>query len=103
MAVDIRVGSPTFGRWTAVVLEESVPRLLWVPPGFAHGFCVLSRVADVIYKCTDLYDPADDRGILWSDASIGIRWPVSDPITSEKDRSYALLDPSRPDLPRYTG
>jgi len=102
VAVDIRVGSPTFGRWTSVVLEESTPRLFWVPPGFAHGFCVLSPVADVIYKCTDLYDAADDRGVLWSDASLGIPWPVSNPITSGKDRSYAPLDRRRDDLPLYT-
>ena len=101
VAVDIRVGSPTFGRWTAVTLSADDPRYFWIPPGFAHGFCVLSPVADVIYKCTAVYSAADDRGVLWSDERIGIDWPVLDPITSEKDRRYARLDPSRPDLPRY--
>jgi len=102
VAVDIRVGSPTFRRWTAVVLEEDSPRFLWIPPGFAHGFCVLSPVADVIYKCTDVYDASDDRGILWSDADVGIPWPVSDPVMSEKDRRYSALTASRTDLPVYS-
>jgi dTDP-4-dehydrorhamnose 3,5-epimerase len=101
VAVDIRIGSPTFGRWTGVVLTDGAPRSLWVPPGFAHGFCATSPLADVIYKCTDVYDAADDRGVLWSDPSIGIPWPVAAPITSGKDRTYALLDPNRSDLPIY--
>jgi len=101
VAVDIRVGSPTFGRWTAVTLSGDEPRYLWVPPGFAHGYCVVSPVADVLYKCTDLYDPSDDHGVLWSDERVGISWPVRDPLTSPKDRRYAGLDPSRTDLPRY--
>ena len=102
VAVDIRVGSPTFGRWTAVTLSGDEPRYLWIPPGFAHGFCVLSRVADVLYKCTEVYASTDDRGVLWSDERIGIAWPVRDPRTSPKDQQYAGLDPNRPDLPRYT-
>ncbi len=101
VAVDIRVGSPTFGRWTAATLSGDEPRYLWIPPGFAHGFCVLSPVADVIYKCTEPYVADDDRGVLWSDQRIGIVWPVSEPLASPKDQRYAGLDPSRPDLPRY--
>lgn len=101
VAVDIRVGSPTFGRWVGLTLSGDAPRYVWIPGGFAHGFCTLSPVADVIYKCTDLYVPEDDRGVLWSDESIGISWPVSDPILSPKDQRYAGLDPSRVDLPRY--
>lgn len=101
VAVDIRVGSPTFGRWTAVTLSGDVPRYFWIPPGFAHGFCVLSSSADVIYKCTDVYIAEDDRGVLWSDERIGVPWPLRDPITSPKDQRYARLDPARADLPRY--
>ena len=101
VAVDIRVGSPTFGQWTGVTLEEGAPRYMWIPAGFAHGFCTLSPVADVIYKCTDVYVPSDDHGVLWSDTTIGVRWPVTDPITSAKDREYLGLDAGRPDLPRY--
>lgn len=102
VAVDIRVGSPTFGRHTSVTLDERTPRYVWIPPGFAHGFCALTPVADVIYKCTDVYVPTDDHGVLWSDASLGIEWPVSEPLTSPKDRQYAGLDPRRADLPRYS-
>ena len=102
VAVDIRIGSPTFGRWTGVTLDGDVPMYVWIPIGFAHGFCTLSPVADVIYKCTELYDPADDRGVLWSDERIGITWPVRDPITSPKDRQLVGLDPARQDLPRYS-
>jgi dTDP-4-dehydrorhamnose 3,5-epimerase len=101
VAVDIRVGSPTFGRWTGLTLSGDAPRYMWIPAGFAHGFCTLSPVADVIYKCTALYDPQDDRGVLWSDASIGIAWPTPDPILSPKDQRYAGLDPTRADLPWY--
>jgi len=102
VAVDIRVGSPTFGRWAGVTLDGDAPRYLWIPPGFAHGFCTLSPVADVIYKCTALYDPGDEHGVIWSDKIIDISWPVRDPILSPKDQLYAGLDPTRADLPRYT-
>jgi dTDP-4-dehydrorhamnose 3,5-epimerase len=101
VAVDIRVGSPTFGRYAAVTLCADTPRFLWVPPGFAHGFCVMSESADVVYKCTELYRPEDERGVLWSDPGIGIEWPVSDPLLSDRDRQYAVLDAARVDLPRY--
>jgi dTDP-4-dehydrorhamnose 3,5-epimerase len=102
VAVDIRVGSPTFGRWTGVTLSGDAPRYLWIPAGFAHGFCTLSPVADVIYKCTELYAPADEYGVRWSDPTIGITWPVRDPLLSPKDLRLAALDPARADLPRYS-
>ena len=103
VAVDIRRGSPTFGRWTATTLSESRPRYLWIPPGFAHGYCTVSPTADFLYKCTALYDAADDRGVLWSDPRIGIEWPIAEPLLSPKDRRYAGLDEGRDDLPTYAG
>jgi dTDP-4-dehydrorhamnose 3,5-epimerase len=99
VAVDIRRGSPTFGKWYGTVLSEAQPRYLWIPPGFAHGFCTLSAVADFAYKCTDVYVPDDDRGVLWSDPSIGIDWPITDPLLSDKDRRMPPLSTSRDDLP----
>jgi dTDP-4-dehydrorhamnose 3,5-epimerase len=82
VAVDIRLGSPHFGEWFGTELDDENLASLWIPPGFAHGVCVLSDVADVIYKCTTLYDPADDRGILWNDPAVGIEWPVESPFVS---------------------
>ena len=99
VAVDIRQGSPTFGKWTAVTLSESRKQLLWIPPGFAHGFCVPSGEAELQYKCTDLFDPQDDSGVSWCDPALGIPWPVENPILSEKDRRLPLLAQAR--LPRY--
>ena len=101
VAVDIRRGSPTFGRWYGTVLTEDEPRYLWIPPGFAHGFCTLSDTADFVYKCTDVYVGEDDRGVLWSDPSIGIEWPVSNPLLSEKDQRMPPLSDARTDLPEY--
>ena len=101
VAVDIRVGSPNFGRWTGVQLDDENLRSLWIPPGFAHGFCVLSDEVDVVYKCTTHYDAADDRGVAWNDSRIGIDWPVSDPVISEKDRKWVGLSETRADLPRF--
>jgi dTDP-4-dehydrorhamnose 3,5-epimerase len=101
VAVDVRVGSPTFGHWTGVQLDDENLRSLWIPPGFAHGFCVLSDVADVIYRCTTLYDPADDRGVSWNDPRIGIDWPAREPIVSLKDQKWDGLDETRGDLPRF--
>lgn len=102
VAVDIRVGSPTFGRWTGVTLSADAPRCMWIPPGFAHGFCALSAVADVTYKCTDVYHAEDDRGVLWNDPTIGIQWPIRDVLLSPKDQRHAPLDPTRRDLPSYS-
>lgn len=101
VAVDIRVGSPDFGRWYGAELDDDNLASLWIPPGFAHGFCVLSDVVDVIYKCTTLFDSADDRGIAWNDPRIGIEWPVPDPIISDKDWRHDGLSESRADLPRF--
>ena len=101
VAVDIRAGSPTFGKWTGVQLDDDNLRSLWIPPGFAHGFCVLSDEADVIYKCTTLYDVADDYGVAWNDASIGIDWPVRNPVISGKDQKWVGLSDTRSDLPRF--
>ena len=101
IAVDIRIGSPTFGRWTGVELTDENLRSLWIPPGFAHGFCVLSEIADVLYKCTTVYDPSDDYGVAWNDPAIGIEWPVASPVVSAKDAAWGALSEEREDLPRY--
>lgn len=91
VAVDIRKGSPTYGRWVFAELSEDDHTMLWVPPGFAHGFCVLSDGADVLYKCTEEYAPELDRGIRWDDPDLAIPWPVKEPIVSEKDRAWPNL------------
>ena len=102
VAVDIRSGSPNFGQWTAVLLSEENKRQMFVPAGFAHGFCVLSEAADVIYKCTDFYAPEDEGGILWSDSTIAIDWPVSEPLLSERDEQLPGLAAIPPEhLPKY--
>ena len=85
VAVDIRRGSPTFGRWVGVRLSGENFQQLYVPRGFAHGFCVLSEVVHVEYKCTDFYDAADEIGLAWNDPDVGIEWPIRDPIISDKD------------------
>ena len=85
VAVDIRANSKTFGKWEAVILSEHNKLQFWVPPGFAHGFVVLSDIADFEYKCTDFYDSTDEGSILWSDPDLGIQWPVQNPIISAKD------------------
>jgi dTDP-4-dehydrorhamnose 3,5-epimerase len=91
VAVDIRKGSPTFGKWTGAYLSDENKQQIYVPEGFAHGFVVLSEFADVIYKCTDFYAPGDERGIYWADPSIAINWPIKDPILSDKDRECPRL------------
>ena len=91
VAVDIRQGSPTFGRWVGVTLSEDNHRQLYIPPGFAHGFCVLSDPADFLYKCTDFYHPEDEGGVLWCDPDLAIAWPVAAPMLSEKDKLYPRL------------
>ena len=98
-AVDVRRGSPTFAKWFGVELNDENLFSLWIPEGFAHGFCVLSDVADVIYKCTVPYEADDDRGVAWNDPSIGINWPVDNPLLSAKDSAYDRLSPDRNDIP----
>lgn len=91
VAVDLRVDSPTFGQYESVILSGENHIQFYVPPGFAHGFVVLSDTADFQYKCTDYYDPTDEGGILWNDPEIDIKWPVSNPILSEKDSKQPTL------------
>jgi len=85
VAVDIRTNSPTFGKWVGVSLSENHPRQLFLPEGFAHGFCVISQYAIVHYKCTNFYDPGDNCGIIWNDPDIAIDWPIEKPIVSQRD------------------
>lgn len=102
VAVDIRRGSPTFGQSASVMLTAGNHRHFWVPEGFAHGFCVVSEFATFTYQCTALYDPKADAGIRWNDAALGIDWPVSDPLLSDKDRQTPLLaDVPSERLPSY--
>ena len=94
VAVDLRRSSKTFGRWFGVELSAANKRIFWVPPGFAHGFLVLSETADFQYKCTEYYSPSDDRGIRWNDPDVGIEWPITDgiePRLSEKDDAAPFL------------
>src|SRR5262245_50236043 len=103
VAVDIRVGSPTFGQWVSVLLSESNHRQLYVPEGFAHGFCVTSERALCVYKCTDFYAAEAEGGVLWNDPDLAIEWPVQTPLVSPKDERYPLLrELAQERLPRYT-
>ena len=86
VAVDIRFGSPTFGKWFGTFLSAQNKKQMYIPVGFAHAFCVTSEVAEFEYKCTDYYSPKDERGILWNDPDLAIDWPVTEPILSEKDK-----------------
>ena len=101
VAVDVRRGSPTFGRWVGVTLSADNFRQCYVPPGFAHGFAVVSPIAQVEYKCTDLYDPASEVGIAWNDPALAISWPVSAPILSDRDRLNPTLAELSHLLPAY--
>lgn len=91
VAVDIVSTSPTFGQYVGVELNDENHRQLWVPPGYAHGFCVLSDVADFQYKCTDFYYPEDEGALLWNDPDVKIPWPIEQPLLSEKDRNNPTL------------
>jgi dTDP-4-dehydrorhamnose 3,5-epimerase len=91
VAVDIRRSSPHFGQWFGVKLTSENYKQLYIPPGFAHGFCVLSSAAEMAYKCTALYKPAEDASVLWNDSDIGIDWPIGDPILSPKDAAAPRL------------
>lgn len=92
VAVDIRPDSQTFGEWEAVILSDKNKKQFWIPPGFAHGFLVLSDIADFEYKCTDYYDPSDEGSILWNDPDLNISWPTENPILSTKDLNASSLD-----------
>lgn len=102
VAVDVRVGSPTFGQHVSQRLDAERKNQLWVPPGFAHGFCVLEAPALFVYKCSDLYRPENELTVLWSDPDLGVEWPLDEPRLSDKDRRGERLrdiDPAR--LPRF--
>jgi dTDP-4-dehydrorhamnose 3,5-epimerase len=86
VAVDLRRGSPTFGRWHGLNLSSDNKLQFYIPPGFAHGFAVLSETALFQYKCTDLYSPSDEATLLWNDPEVGIKWPIAEPLLSDKDR-----------------
>jgi dTDP-4-dehydrorhamnose 3,5-epimerase len=105
VVVDIRQGSPTFGKWHGEVLSAENHRQLYVPAGFAHGFCVVDETAEVLYKCSDYYSgPADQRGVLWSDPGLAIEWPTSSPVVSEKDQKLLPLAQLGPEmLPTFGG
>jgi dTDP-4-dehydrorhamnose 3,5-epimerase len=89
--VDLRKDSPTYKRWLGMEISEENNRMLFIPPGFAHGFVTLSEVAHLLYKCTEEYDPVLDAGVRWNDPDIGVKWPVRDPIVSDKDKSLPFL------------
>ncbi|MEO8216288.1 MAG: dTDP-4-dehydrorhamnose 3,5-epimerase [Acidobacteriota bacterium] len=91
VAVDIRRGSPHFGKWVSCELSAGNRRQLWIPPGFAHGFCLLTPEAEMVYKCTEPYDGESDRGIIWNDPEIGVAWPLTEPILSAKDAALPRL------------
>ena len=102
IAVDIRMGSPNFGKWVSVLLSGENHAQLYIPKGFAHGFVVRSESADFLYKCSDYYDGPDDRGVLWNDPGLAINWDTASPIISEKDQRYLSLSQIPHDqLPRY--
>lgn len=104
VAVDIRVGSPTFGRYVGASLSEANHHQLYIPPGFAHGFCVVSKEAVFSYKCTDFYSPGSEGGVLWNDPEIGIEWPIREPVLSAKDEQFMpLREIPQERLPVYEG
>ena len=91
VAADIDPASPTYGQWVGVELSAENFRQIYVPPGYAHGFCVVSDVAQVEYKCTDFYDPADEGGVMWNDPVLGVAWPIAVPILSARDQAHPPL------------
>jgi dTDP-4-dehydrorhamnose 3,5-epimerase len=91
VAADVDPASPTFGRWVGVTLSDQNHRQLWIPPGYAHGFVVLSELADVEYKCTDYYDAKSEAGVIWNDPDLDIAWPIENPTLSEKDKRLPKL------------
>jgi dTDP-4-dehydrorhamnose 3,5-epimerase len=102
VALDIRRGSPTFGRWASAVLSEENKRQIYVPGGFAHGFVVLSETAEFLYKCSDFYYPEHEHGVLWNDPQLKIDWNITNPVLSTKDQKYLPLSQIAPELlPAY--
>ena len=102
VAVDVRLGSPYFGQWVSATLSAENKQQILIPRGFAHGFVVLSETAEFLYKCTDFYYPQYERGVLWSDADLGIAWKIANPILSAKDQAYLRLREVAPEqLPHY--
>jgi dTDP-4-dehydrorhamnose 3,5-epimerase len=101
VAVDVRRGSPTFGKWVGITLSAENFRQCYLPPGFAHGFAVMSPVAQVEYKCTDIYDPKSELGIAWNDPAIGINWPIAEPLLSERDTRHLPLSAVIDRLPLF--
>lgn len=91
VAVDIRKSSPTYGKWASIELSDEGNKMFWIPPGFAHGFYTLSDSADVMYKVSDYWSPEVDRGILWNDPAIGVKWPAQDPVVTPKDAQLPPL------------
>ena len=102
VAVDVRRGSPTFGRWVGVTLSAENFRQCYVPAGFAHGFCVVGDTAQVIYKCTDVFDAASEIGIAWNDPSLAIDWPIREPLLSTRDAANPILADVMDRLPEYS-
>ena len=103
VAVDIRLGSPNFGKWTSVLLSAEKQNQIFIPAGFAHGFLTLTESVQFLYKCSDYYDPADEHGILWSDPDLAISWGNSEPLISDKDAKNSTLSAMpREFLPQYT-
>lgn len=92
VAADVNPASPHFGQWVSAILSEENHLQMWIPPGYAHGFCVLSDVADFQYKCTDFYDPNDEGGVVWNDATLNIAWPIESPMVSIKDQNLPTLE-----------
>ncbi|MBU2510556.1 dTDP-4-dehydrorhamnose 3,5-epimerase [bacterium] len=101
VVVDIRKGSPTFGKWISIIISSDNKKQVWVPKGFAHGFSVLSDVAEFCYKVTDYYHPEDEKGILWNDPQLAIDWKVENPVLSQKDQDLPLLKDLNQDLPFF--
>ena len=98
VVVDVRRASPSFGRWLGFEMSADRFTQLYVPVGFAHGFCVTSEVADVEYRCSDVYDPQGEAGLIWNDPGVGVDWPIRSPLLSAKDAAYPPLSPDRSDL-----
>ena len=103
VAVDVRRGSPTFARWIGVELTALNMRQLFIPPGFAHGFCVGAEESEMEYKCSDYYAPEDEIGIIWNDPTLNIEWPIENPVLSAKDSQFGTLSAVGDNLPLYEG